>query len=198
MKSKLVIKNVEKITQLKYLNAFEITYLNKLGQEKKWELVSRQGLERLEKELYENKVFSDGAMIFATNTEKTHVVMLREFRVSAGKYIYMVPAGLTDPGETIEQTSTREFLEETGMNFEFVKSAPPRYASVGIVNERVEIAYGYYHGIPNDHHMSVDEDAQVVFVDKEMAVQILATEDVSIRTALLLENFFGLNDFFRK
>lgn len=198
MKSKLVIKNVEKIAQLKYLNAFEITYLNKMGQEKKWELVSRQGLERLEKELYESKIFSDGAMIFATNKEKTHVVMLREFRVSAGKYIYMVPAGLTDPGETIEQTSTREFLEETGMHFEFVKSAPPRYASVGIVNERVEIAYGYYHGIPNDHHMSVDEDAQVVFVDKEMAIQILATEDVSIRSALLLENFFRLNDFLSK
>lgn len=198
MKSKLTIKKIEQIEKLKYLNAFEITYLNKIGKEKKWELVSRQGIDRLQKELYENEIFSDGAMIFATNREKTHVALLREFRVSAGKYIYMVPAGLTDPGETIEETSKREFLEETGMIFEFVKSAPPRYASVGIVNERVEVAYGFYHGEPSDAHMSVDEDAQVLFVDKAMAAHLLSTEDVSIRTALLLEQFFGLNDFFNK
>ena len=196
MKSKLTIKNVAKINELKYLNAFEITYTNRVGAEKKWELVSRQGLDRLEKELYDNKIFSDGAMIFATNRQKTHVVMIREYRVSAGKYIYMVPAGLTDPGETIEQTSTREFLEETGMHFEFVKSSPPRYSSVGLANERVEVAYGYFHGEPNDEQLSVDEDAQVIFVDKEMAIKLLSTEDVSIRTALLLEHFFDLNEFF--
>lgn len=195
MKEKLKIINIKQIERLKYLKGFEIEYLNKVGKPKYWELVSRQGLSRLEEEIYGGKVYSDGAMIFATNYERTHVVMLREFRVSAGHYIYMLPAGLADYDEGVEVTSCREFKEETGMTFEFVSKAPPRFASVGIINERVEIAFGYYSGTPSSDYQSDDEDAEVVLVDRNMAKHILENEDVAIRSALLLENFFGLNPF---
>ena len=195
---KLLITQIRNIEKLNYLKAFEITYLNKKGNPCKWELVSRHGIERLEDEIINGAVYSDGAMIFATNREKTHVVILKEYRVSAGHYIYMLPAGLGDAGETLEVTSKREFKEETGLNFEFVKGSKPRFVSVGIVNERIEIAYGFYSGVVSDAEQSDEEDAQVIFVDKEMAKNLLKNEDVSVRTALLLENFFGLNDFFER
>ena len=195
MKNKLEIKSVTQIDKLNYLKAFEIQYWDKNRTLQKWEIVSRGGIERLEAELTEGRVFSDGAMIFATNREKTQVVLLKEFRVSAGKYLYMLPAGLCDENESIEKTSIREFKEETGMDFEFIKASKPRYISVGIVNERIEVAYGYYSGTPSDRYLTAEEDAEVIFVDRVYAMKLLAEEDVTLRTALLLEHFFNLNDF---
>ncbi|HAS73522.1 MAG TPA: hypothetical protein DCS67_05200 [Clostridiales bacterium UBA8960] len=195
MSGHLKVTGIRPLEKLTYLKGFEIEYLNKKGKTKVWELISRQGLNRLEDEVFRGKVYSDGAMIFATNYERTHVVMLREFRVSAGHHVYMLPAGLSDGDEGIEATSVREFKEETGMAFEYVAKAPPRYASVGIVNERVEIAFGYYSGTPSTLFQSEDEEAEVVLVDRNMAMHILENEDVAIRSALLIEHFFNLNPF---
>jgi len=192
----MTVTHITAACKLKYLHAFEIEYMDKKGVTRKWELVSRQNIERLNAEIFESIKFSDGTMIFATNREKTHVVLLREFRVSAGHDIYMLPAGLSDGDEPIEITSVREFKEETGMNFEYVSKAPPRYTSVGIINERVEIAFGYYSGEPSTVFQSDNESAEILFVDCDMAKQILQNEDVSVRSALLLEHFFNLNDFF--
>ena len=192
------VTRITAIDKLNYLHAFEIEYRDKKGSSRTWELVSRHNIDRLNAEIFENERFSDGTMIFATNQEKTHVVLLREFRVSAGHDIYMLPAGLSDGDEALEVTSKREFKEETGMDFEYVAKAPPRYASVGITNERVEVAYGYYSGNPSTAFQSDNEVAEIMFVDRNMAKRILEYEDVSVRTALLLEHFFNLNDFFKR
>lgn len=198
MEGKLTIKRITEVDRLHYLKGFRIDYVNREGADKSWELVSRQGIDRLREEIDHGKRFSDGAMIFATNREKTHVVMLREYRVSAGRTIYMLPAGLSDGDEPVSVTSVREFKEETGMDFEFVMSDVPRYASVGIINECVEIAYGYYSGEPSNSHQSPDEEAEIIFVDRHMAQHILEHEDIAIRSALLLRHFFNLNSFFER
>jgi ADP-ribose pyrophosphatase len=192
------VTQITAIDKLNYLHAFEIKYMDKKGSPRTWELVSRHNIDRLSAEIFDEERFSDGTMIFATNREKTHVVLLREFRISAGHDIFMLPAGLSDGDEPVEVTSAREFKEETGMAFEFVSKAPPRYASVGITNERVEIAFGYYSGEPSTAFQSDNEAAEILFVDREMAIQILENEDVSVRSALLLEHFFNLNDFFMR
>lgn len=192
------VTQITAIDKLNYLHAFEIMYLDKKGSSRTWELVSRHNIDRLSAEIFDEERFSDGTMIFATNREKTHVVLLKEFRISAGHDIYMLPAGLSDGDEPVEVTSVREFKEETGLTFEFVSKAPPRYASVGITNERVEIAFGYYSGEPSTAFQSDNEAAEILFVDREMAIQILKNEDVSVRSALLLEHFFNLNDFFMR
>lgn len=196
-KKHMKVTQITAIDKLAYLHAFEIGYTDKKGGDRKWELVSRESISRLQAEIFEGKVFSDGVMVFATNREKTHVVMLREFRVSAGHDIYMLPAGLSDGDEPLEVTSRREFKEETGMDFEYVAKAPPRYASVGITNERVEIAFGYYSGSPSTAFQCDNEDADILLVDRDMAQQILSNEDISVRSALLLEHFFNLNDFLK-
>lgn len=195
MRDKLEIIEVKQIPSLKYLYTYEIRYLNRKGEEKIWELVSRKGIDRLEDEIFRHEKYSDGTMIVATNQDKTHTVMIKEFRVSAGQFIYMFPAGLSDPDETIEITSKREFLEETGMSFELKTVSEARYTSVGIINEKVEIAYGYYSGEPNSVHQTADELIEVVLVDRELAKHILKNEEISIRSALILENLFQLNPF---
>lgn len=192
------IEKVSETKALKYLKSYEIQYLDKKENLKTWELVSRGSLERLESELYHGKIISDGTMIFATDPERLKVVLLKEFRVSAGHDVYMLPAGLSDVDEGVETTSVREFWEETGLTFHYETSSKARYASVGLTNERIQIAFGTYSGEVDLSHQSDEEEAEVLFVDRDMAKHILEHEDVCVRTALLLEDFFKLNAFFHQ
>ncbi|MDW7662831.1 MAG: NUDIX hydrolase, partial [Bacillota bacterium] len=160
--NKLKIISVKPTERLKYLHSFEIEYSTKTGRTAKWELASRSGLERLEKEIFKHERFTDGAMIFATNREKTQMVLLKEFRVTAGRYVYTIPAGLIDPDESIEMAAIREFKEETGMDFSPQYVDRSRYVSVGIVNECINIVYGYFSGEPSSEFLTDEEDAQAI------------------------------------
>ena len=192
------IKKVSETKALKYLKSYEIQYLDKKEHLKTWELVSRGSLDRLESEIHHGEIISDGTMIFATDEARRKVVLLKEFRVSAGHDVYMLPAGLSDGEEDVETTSVREFWEETGLTFHYEMSSKARYASVGITNERIQIAFGTYSGEVDLSHQSDEEEAEVIFVDREMAKHLLQNEDVCVRSALLLEDFFQLNAFFHQ
>lgn len=196
MSEKLKIQAIRPIKSLRYLNSFEIEYETIGGKKKTWELVSRQGVNRLENEIKNHQSYTDGAMMFAMNDSKDKIVMLKEYRVSAGRHIYMFPAGLIDEGESIKEASIREFKEETGMQFfpEYVEKE--RYVSVGIVNERVNIVYGKYSGEPSKENQEDSEDAEILLIDSKEARRILDEEEVSIRSAMLLQNFFKIHPFF--
>ncbi len=56
-----------------------------------------------------------GAVIIAPFLNKNTVVMMRQFRPALKKYIYELPAGTLDPGESITFCARRELLEETGL-----------------------------------------------------------------------------------
>lgn len=191
----LKITAIHPLKALHYLKAYRIDYLSKTGQKASWELVSRMGQDRLEEELMHQAIYSDGAIVFATDPNKQLVVLLKEYRVSAGRFIYTLPAGLCDPNESIETTATREFLEETGLAFQPIHTDPARYTSVGIINERVNVVYGFFQGTPSMRYQSDHEYAEVIIADKAMVEKILAEQDVPVRTALLLQHFFKTNPF---
>jgi ADP-ribose pyrophosphatase len=56
-----------------------------------------------------------GAVIIAPFLNNKTVVMVRQFRPALKKYIYELPAGTLDPGESIAVCARRELLEETGL-----------------------------------------------------------------------------------
>lgn len=189
------IISIEEKERLEFLKSFVVKYKNKNDELREWEIVSRQGIKRLKEEIYNNTQYSDGVMILATNKEKDRVCIIKEYRVSAGKYIYSLPAGLSDSEETIESSAKREFKEETGMDLEIFSISKPRYTTVGMSNERCNIVYGYYSGVPSKKYLEPDEDITVELVNKERTKYILENEDIPIRATLLLESFFKLNDF---
>lgn len=194
----LPVTHIEKVDTLKYLQAYVIHYKTKSGKNKEWELVSRGGLDRLRAEIEDQYSPSDGSVIFATTPEHDQVILLREYRVAAGRYVYMLPAGLSDDGEDVRQTAVREFKEETGLDFEPVHVDPARYVSIGIINEKVSVVYGYFTGTPSKSHQADNEDADIIIIDRNEAIRLLAEEEVAIRTSLLLQGFFNLNPFFQK
>lgn len=190
------ITSIEQTQGLKFLKSYTIHFHDKLGNEKTWELVSRGDGDRLRSEIQDGKSYSDGAMIFAVSKDGQKLCMIKEFRIPAGRYVYSLPAGLSDAGESIETAAKREFKEETGMELEIVKADPPRYTSVGLTNETVNIVYGYFSGTPSTNFLESTEDITVEIVDRNRAIEIIQNEIVPIRTYLLLCHFFKLNDFF--
>lgn len=194
MSEKIKISKVKEIKELNYLKGFLVEYDTPVSK-KTWEMVSRHGLDRLEDEIFHGGSYCDAVMIVAKERETGKLVLLREYRVTAGNYIYMFPAGLVDRGESIESAAIREFKEETGMDLQVHSVTKERYTSIGITNEKISIVYGFFTGVPCMKYLEESEDAEALIIGKEEAIKILETEEVSIRSAMLLEHYFNLNDF---
>ena len=92
----------EKVKDGKYLKNYEITYLNKNGKEKKYEIVSRKELNDIE----ELGIRTCGVSIVVTKDDK--LLLLREFRMGVNKYIFNLVAGMLEENESIEECIARE------------------------------------------------------------------------------------------
>lgn len=127
---------LEKVKDGKYLKNYELTYINKAGREKTYEIVSRKEL----------KVVEDigrqpsGVSIIATCNDR--LLLLHEFRMGVNKKIYNLCAGMLEEGETIEECIARELFEETGLKIKQLKTIlPPSYSAVAISDTKTYIAF---------------------------------------------------------
>jgi ADP-ribose pyrophosphatase len=78
------------------------------------------------------------AVIFPIN-DKGQVLLERIFRLPAGRYLWELPAGRMDPGETPLQAAKRELAEETGLKAKRWKKLASFYASPGFLAEKMTI-----------------------------------------------------------
>jgi ADP-ribose diphosphatase len=78
------------------------------------------------------------------------VVLLRQFRHAAESFIWEIPAGRLDPGETPEQCAHRELAEETGMRASRLTPLTTFYTTPGFTDERIHLflASGIEQGAP--------------------------------------------------
>src|SRR6185437_4916490 len=99
--------------------------------------------------------------------EPPRLVMVKEFRVPVGDYIYAFPAGLLEPGESIADTVRRELLEETGMEVTAIKRVTqPLYSTSGLTDEAVAMAFVDAQTTPQTlPKLDASEDLEVVLLD---------------------------------
>jgi ADP-ribose pyrophosphatase len=67
------------------------------------------------------------------------VLLLRQFRHAAEGYIWEIPAGRLDPGETPEACARRELAEETGMRASRWERLTTFYTTPGFTDERIHL-----------------------------------------------------------
>jgi len=67
------------------------------------------------------------------------VLLIRQFRHAADGYIWEIPAGRLDPGETPEQCGVRELEEETGMRARRMEHLTTIYTTPGFTDERIHL-----------------------------------------------------------
>ncbi len=55
-----------------------------------------------------------GSAVMMAVDEKKRILLVRQYRLPAAKYLWELPAGRLDPGEKPLQAAKRELIEETG------------------------------------------------------------------------------------
>ena len=71
--------------------------------------------------------------------EKERILLVRQFRLPAEEYLWELPAGRLDPGESALQAAQRELREETGYKAENWISLAEFWASPGYVGEKMHV-----------------------------------------------------------
>ena len=177
---------MEKVKDGKYLKNYELTYLNKAGREKKYEIVSRSeitGPEALGKRV-------SGVSIVAYHENR--LLLLREFRMGVNRYIYNLCAGMIEEGESMEECITRELYEETGLSVKKIRTIlPPSFAAVAFSDVKTQIAFVEAEGNFEDH-TSDNEQIDAKFYSREEVRELLETEEFSSR-AQMAAYFFTIN-----
>jgi ADP-ribose pyrophosphatase len=80
-----------------------------------------------------------GSAVMLAEDEKKRILLVRQYRLPAGKAIWELPAGRLDPGETPLVAAKRELKEETGYRAKKWTRLASFWVSPGYVEERMTI-----------------------------------------------------------
>lgn len=192
------ILSVEKKTNNRFLNMYDLHYENKVGGRGTYFLASRAGkTEDLKLNTHKNK--PDGVIIYSIYGEKKdQMVLVRQYRFSIDDYIYELPAGLVDEGETYAQAGARELKEETGLDFQPLEVDEmyhkPFFTTVGMTDESCATVYGYATGVVSRDGLEDNEELEVVLADRAEVARILREENVSMNCGYLMMHFLHHRD----
>ncbi len=146
-KKSLRINKAVRLTDLKWINLFNIEVVDFVGNDRKWQLASRRKEPKCTTGHFEKP---DAVVIVPFHTGRGKIVITREYRVALAGDEYGFPAGLVDEGETVEAAARRELLEETGLTVTRVlEVGPPVYSSAGMTDESVAMVYVECDGEPS-------------------------------------------------
>ena len=169
---------MEKVRDGKYLKNYELSYRNKAGKLKKFEIVSRKELNS-PNDLGEKP---SGVSIVAFRDDR--MMLLREFRLSINREIFNLCAGMLEENESIEACIERELFEETGLKVKrIIDILPPSFSAVGFSDTKTYIAFVEAEGEFEDH-TSDNEQIQARFYSRSEIAQLLKTEDFSSRSQM--------------
>lgn len=184
---------ISKLSDNRFLNLFKLDALTDKGRPFDYFFVSRRKENNLK--MLTKDIFAEGVVIYPIlKNEPDKIVMIRQYRYPLDDYLYELPAGLIDEGETADISAIREMKEETGMDFEVYAGGDasyrrPFFMGAGFTDESCNAVFGYAKGSINRDAMEDTESIEVLIVDKVEAARILKEEKVSIRAAYLLMNF---------
>jgi ADP-ribose pyrophosphatase len=80
-----------------------------------------------------------GSAVVMPVDEKGRVLLVRQYRLPALKYLWELPAGRVDEGETVYQAARRELAEETGYRARKFQKLAEFYPSPGFLAEKMTI-----------------------------------------------------------
>ncbi len=188
---------VRKLTDNKFLNLYEMDALTNKGEPFHYFFATRNKEEALP--VLTGELLSNGIVIYPIwKDDPQKIVMIRQYRYPLDEWIYELPAGLIDKGETASQAAVREMKEETGLDFLPYEGGNaalrrPFYLGAGMTDETSAAVYGFASGEVSGRFQEDSESIEVILADKKEAGRILREERVSLRAAFLLMEFLQMD-----
>ena len=105
-----------------WLRLETIRYQDEEQRDRTWEAACRQ-------------TAGGAVVIIARLLPSNRYVFVKQYRPPAKQYVIEFPAGLIDPGESVQSAAHREMLEETGYTGQLVRVTEPAYSSPGLSGE---------------------------------------------------------------
>ncbi len=144
----------------------------------------------------------DGVNILLFDKEGERILLEKEFRMGVNAYVYNLPQGLVDEGETPVQAAQRELLEECGVTkLDFLATyplLPVAYTAPGMTNQTEQLLIGRVLEVhPEAAIQSPNEVIEQVWVDREEAMAILEQTEIRLtaKTQALLYGWVWGADF---
>ena len=116
--------------------------------------------------------------------EDPQILLLRQYRYAADGYLYEIPAGRLDPGESPAACAARELKEETGCTAKKIEPLITMVTTPGFTDERIHLfmATDLTHG---EAAREADEFADVIVMRLSEALELIQRgEIVDGKTAL--------------
>lgn len=186
------INHVEKLTNYKFLNLYNIDATNSKGVDISYYVASRaKNCMELKAINKKKELKPDAVAVFSLHGQNfDKVILIKQYRYAIGDYIYELPAGLVDNNENIHTTAIREMKEETGLDFipyDGGDDERPFFSSVGMTDECCSTVYGYSKGTPSVNNQEQSEEIEIIIADEKEVRRILKEENVCMKTAYQLK-----------
>lgn len=167
-----------------------------LFQTKVFDVVKRYQIGRSGRKLTRFVIRNRGAVAILPILDDGRVVLVRQYRSPARRYIYEIPAGTREAGEEPIVTATRELTEETGFHADRIWLMTHFFSSPGIFQEELYLfkATGL---TPGESQLEDGEDLEVrLFTKDELRHMVCTGEIEDGKTLLAILTLFVPDDFF--
>ena len=173
-------EKIDKKEQGRFITRYDITYKMNDGNEKVYEMISRDKDIKSFDELHNRP--ADAVVLIMHSEDGERVLINKEFSLAPGEWVYNFPAGLIDPGEDYKMAAERELREETGLKLiaidDFIGES---YSAVGFSNEKNVCVVGRCTGEITGSDSAVEEIEAGWYTRKEVR-ELLKTARFAART----------------
>ncbi len=185
--------DIRALTDNPYLNLYEMDAVASSGAPFHYYFASRRKGDNIR--IRTGLTDPEGVLVYAIDADDpSRILLIHQYRYPVGRYLYELPAGLIEEGETPEEAAIREIREETGMVFT-PHEAPgsvltrPYMLAQGISDEAGINVFGTVKGELTTSYQEDTEYIRPMWADRGEAKRILSEEITSMRAQLLLSMF---------